>query len=156
MNSKNHGKSLLSGVLTCTIGFIGLFGMSGCASSLHPIEGNVGNNHPAIEEGENYPVPKDDATTSHGEKVKDAEERFLHYASETARHGETETDLLYSGYKTCGYFMASSDFLSFYDKVHDDSAGDKEKEDSLIEMSAYASQTICPEFEDFESPNEKV
>jgi hypothetical protein len=155
MKIQSQGKSFLSKALTCTFSIVALLGVASCSTALHPVDGTVGN-HPAIQEGQNYPLPKDDAKTAHGEKVKDAEARFIHYAAESAQHGETNDELLYEGYKTCGYFMASSDFLSFYDKIHDDSAGDKAKEDSLIEMSAYASQTICPEFEDFESPNEKV
>lgn len=138
-------------VKTIIIGFAVLFGFSACESFKNREE-------PAPEPVVTapvlvptaYPIPSEGAKTKLGETRSEAEERYLQYARPQAALGQTDKELLDTGYALCGYFKESSNRVSLFEKIDAASNENRGKLLYLTNLSDYASTTLCPEFSNFE------
>jgi len=95
-----------------------------------------------------YDRPAHGTKTSVGEPVEDAEARFVEKALTYAENGETESELLDIGYKTCGFMLGSNTDTELFDKITEE-YGTGDTEVLAIYAAGTASKTLCPEFATF-------
>jgi hypothetical protein len=95
-----------------------------------------------------YNRPERGTKTSVGEPVEDAEKRFTEKALTYAKNGETESELLDMGYKTCGFMLGANSDKDLFNKITEE-YGTGDTEVLAIMASGTASKTLCPEFADF-------
>lgn len=136
---------------TIIIGFVILLGFSACESMKNQEEPvpEVQQTAPSLLPTA-YPIPPDGAKNRLGETRSESEQRYLQYVHQQSDPTQTDEELINTGYALCGYFKESSSRLQLFEKIDTASNDDRGRRAYLIDLSSYASQTLCPEFSNFE------
>lgn len=169
-NIRSPFKSIRTGA--ALLGVVAMLSLSACGNDAKPVDGLTGKptDEPTIsapvtpeaaEEATSTPSedsglkmtitydrPEAGTETSVGEPIEDAEARYTKAVIKHAENGETESDILDMGYKTCGFMLSSNTSAELFDKISEE-YGTGDAEVLAIKASGAAGNTICPEFTNF-------
>lgn len=96
-----------------------------------------------------YPIPMDGSTTSVGEPVRDAENRFVQGVTKRLGNFAPDAKVLEMGYETCGFYLHSETNKDLFDKIDDASKGNGSTKAQYSYISGAAAHTLCPEYANF-------
>jgi len=136
---------------TLIIGFVILLGFSSCQSFKQQEsapEPTPTASTPVLVPTA-YPIPSEGVKNKLGETKSEAEKRYLQYAHQKTATGESDEQLINTGYVLCGYYKESESRVAFFSKIEEASGGEAGKRNHLTNLSSYAAETLCPEFSVF-------
>lgn len=130
------------------IGFVFILGFSAC-DAMKERDANTSEPEPVATVPALVPTAYPLPSSSANGQLSEAEQNYLTYAKEQLATGESDKELINAGYTLCGYFKESANRPELFRKIDEASDGNQGRLNHLINLSSYASRTICPEFASF-------